>query len=61
MDTQVMTPNTMFPSGQTGAWFRPFRDLVALKREADTICAKIDRELPIAEARANRLMRLYGL
>ncbi len=58
MDTQVMTPDTLFASGP---WFRPFRGLAVLKREAAAICAKIDRELPVAEARADRLMRLYGL
>ncbi len=30
-------------------------------KEAVAICAKIDRGLPAAEARADRLIRLYGL
>lgn len=62
MDTQVMNPNRMFASGraprQSGGWFR---GLAALRREATEICAKIDRELPIAEARAERLLRHYGI
>ena len=62
MDTQVMNPNTMFASAraprQFGGWFR---GLAALRREATEICAKIDRELPVAEARADSLMRRYGI
>ncbi|MSP00426.1 MAG: hypothetical protein EXR07_05150 [Acetobacteraceae bacterium] len=65
MDTHVLNSNTMFTRDepahaprQPAGWFRA---LSALQREAAEICARIDRELPVAEARADRLMRHYGI
>ena len=51
------TPRQRMPA----RWFRGLKALPAVIRETSEICARIDRELPAAEARADRLLRHYGL
>lgn len=68
MDTQFLDSPAMFVRTETqsrgrvsGNWLRGLKALPAILREASDICARIDRELPAAEARANDLLRHYGI
>lgn len=65
MTTQVLDAHAMIaddkPSSRRIGWLGGLGRLTAVDRELRALCAKLDRELPIAEARADRLMRQYGL
>ena len=68
MNSQILDANDMYdrnkfvsPSPGQAHWFSGLKNLPAFFREVAEICAKLDRELPAEEARADRLMRQYGI